>query len=300
MGVNKYSKQFEAYFGGEMSGPDRILFEGRAESNPEMKRELDHQSNIVEGLKAHRVAELKARLSSISVEPTLLATLMESSLIKSVSYGVATVAVATGAYFYYGSDARMDYHLDNLESKNIYSFSAKNENVDLKTIEYRYESDAEILDYIDPQPIKVTKKAEVILEKAVAIDNTNQIAFDVPEVNENQHNEEFRGKDVDLKALNKIDKVSGVSDVEKIDIQTIHSRKYNFHYRLEDNRLFLYGKFNVSPYEIIEISSPENKKLFFYYQDNFYRLRKSASTVTPLSQIENTELIKKLETLKNN
>ncbi|MEP2510745.1 MAG: hypothetical protein ABJH72_15380, partial [Reichenbachiella sp.] len=109
----------------------------------------------------------------------------------------------------------------------------------------------------------------------------------------------FDGMIVDINAMDRIEQVSGISEVDKVNIQTINSRKYNFHYRLEDNRLFLYGKFSESPYEIIEISTPGSKKLFFYYHGDFYQLRKNASSITPLSKIENRELIHELDALKS-
>ncbi|MEO9965092.1 MAG: hypothetical protein ABJF11_04845 [Reichenbachiella sp.] len=292
MGINKYSRDFEAYFSGSMSETDRILFEGRVESDPLLKSEFERQNDIVEGLKAHRTAELKTRLNNISVEPTLIGTLMQGSMMKTLTYGVTSLMIASGAYFFYNKEAAIKYHIDALDSKNDYTLGSQMSPAVYGKLDYRYEGNMQMLDYVEASP--VLKKRDF---KEARLDNTQNITFSVPEVNPS-HEETFDGMGVDINALDRIEQVTGISEFDKVNIQTINSRKYNFHYRLEENRLFLYGKFSESPYEIIEISTPGNKKLFFYYQGDFYQLRKNASSITPLSKIENRELIDELGALK--
>lgn len=291
MGINKYSSQLEAYFSGTMSETDRILFEGRVESNPELKSEFERQNDIVEGLKAHRRAELKTRLNNISVEPTLIGALMQGSMMKSLTYGLTAVMVATGGYFFYNKEASIQYHIEALNGKSVYELNSALNPRFQNELDYRFEGNLQVLDYVDAAP--VLKKRVIVEEPA-----KQSIAFEVPEVTPT-HEDAFDGMAVDFEAVDRIDNVSGITDVDKVNIQTINSRKYNFHYRLEDNRLFLYGKFNESPYEIIEISTTGSKKLFFYYHGDFYQLRKNASSITPFSKIENRELIHELDALKS-
>lgn len=293
MGINKYSSQLEAYFSGSMSETDRILFEGRVESDPMLKAEFTKQNDIVEGLKAHRTAELKTRLNNISVEPTLIGTLMQGSMMKSLTYGVTAVLVATGSYFFYNKEAAVQYHIETLEAKAEYALESNLGLANFDQLDYRFEGNLQVLDFVEASP--VLKKRDLIKDSAP---QTNSIAFEVPEVNPS-HEDSFDGMATDINALDRIEQVYGISEMDKVNIQTIISRKYNFHYRLEDNRLFLYGKFSESPYEIIEISAAGNKKLFFYYHGDFYRLRKNASSITPLSKIENRELIYELDALKS-
>lgn len=294
MGINKYSSQLEAYFSGSMSETDRILFEGRVESDPMLKAEFDRQNDIVEGLRAHRAAELKTRLNNISVEPTLVGTIMQSSVMKTVTYGIASLVVATGGYLYYNNtESAIQFHLEELESKSVYSTESQLTLPEIKSLDYRFEGNTNVRDYVEPAPVLKNKNTA-----RVATNKSTGIAFEVPQVNPS-HEESFHGMAVDLKAMDRIENVSGITEVDKVNIQTITSRKYNFHYRMEDNRLFLYGKFSESPYEIIEISTPGNKKLFFHYQGDFYQLRKNAAEITPLSKIENRELIQELNALKS-
>lgn len=293
MGINKYSSQLEAYFSGAMSETDRILFEARVESNPMLKTEFERQNDIVEGLKAHRTAELKTRLNNISVEPTLIGTLMQGSMMKPLVYGVTAFMIASGSYFFYNKEAAIQYHIEQLNAKTEYSLGAQLKTPALKRLDYRFKGNMQIMDYVVVSP--VMKKRAINGKKETVAQN---LAFEVPEVTTSQE-ESFDGMIVDINAMDRIEQVSGISEVDKVNIQTINSRKYNFHYRLEDNRLFLYGKFSESPYEIIEISTPGSKKLFFYYHGDFYQLRKNASSITPLSKIENRELIHELDALKS-
>lgn len=293
MGINKYSVQLEAYFSGEMSETDRILFEGKIEANPALKAEFEKQNDIIEGLKAHRTAELKTRLNNISVQPTLIGALLQSSAVKPVAYGVATLILATGGYFFYNKEASIQYHIETLHAKNEYQTGSHVGLNPYRQLDYRFEGNLQILDYVDAAP--VMKKRTLSNHSAPS---AQDISFEVPEV-VTSYEDSFDKMEVDLNAMDKISQVAGISEVDKVNIQTISSRKYNFHYRLEDDRLFLYGKFSESPYEIIEISTPGgHKKLFFYYHGDFYHLRKNATSITPLSKIENKDLILELDDLK--
>lgn len=293
MGINKYSVQLESYFSGKMSETDRILFEGKVEANPMLKAEFEKQSDIVESLKAHRKAELKTRLNNISVQPTLIGALLQSSVIKPVAYGVITLILGTGGYLFYNKEASVQYHIEALRAKHEYHIDSHMGLNPYRQLDYRFEGNLQILDYVEAAP--VLKKRDLLDKPSGKF--VQDVAFEVPEVI-TSHEDSFSKMEIDLNAVDKINQVAGISEVDKVNIQTINSRKYNFHYRLEDNRLFLYGKFSESPYEIIEISTPKHKKLFFYYHGDFYHLKKNATSVTPLSKIENKNLILELDALK--
>ena len=65
---SQFNQQLETYLSGEMKGADRLVFEGRVESDPTLKTEFDNPVQIVETLKSRRKAELKTRMNDISVE----------------------------------------------------------------------------------------------------------------------------------------------------------------------------------------------------------------------------------------
>ncbi|PIB33980.1 hypothetical protein BFP72_00300 [Reichenbachiella sp. 5M10] len=292
---SEYSEQLEAYFSGEMKGADRLVFEGRVESDPMLKAEFEHQSSIIDSLKAQRIAELKTRLDNVAVETTLIGTLLQSAVFKPALYAVTGLAVSVGAYMYFDEETAMEYHLQTLQHKSEYTITSGLAAHDALELNYRYEYQEVVLPVIEK--MSTVLEETKVTEEAV----TKEISFEVPEIDAGYQQDEFVSWPVvTLESPQRIDEVPSVSKMEKINIQTIASRKYNFHYRMEDNRLYLYGKFDESPYEIIEINTPGAKKLFFYYDGQFYSLNKDAALVTPLARIENKKLINELDVIKSN
>lgn len=292
---SNYSEQIEAYLSGEMQGADRLVFEGRVESDPLLKAEFEHQQHIVESLKAQRVAELKTRLNNISVETGVVGTLLQSSVLKPVAYALTGVAVSVGAYLYFSPESRAEFYLQHLDAKSDYILEVATTN-STPELNYRYEHKAVNIGL----PAEEEKLEQTVEEELDVVSDKNSIDFKVPMMDAGMQQDEFIGGPVvELESPERIEEVPTVSRMDKINIQTINSRRFNFHYRMEDNRLFLYGKFNESPYEIIEINSPGAKKLFFYYDGDFYNLNKEAADVTPLSKIENRKLINELDIIKS-
>ncbi|MFY0627835.1 MAG: hypothetical protein JXR07_16170 [Reichenbachiella sp.] len=291
---SEFGKQLDAYFSGEMKGSDRLVFEGRVESDPVFKSEFESQNEIVESLKAHRKAELKTRLDNISVEPSLIGSLLQSSALKPVVYAVTSVAVLSGSYLFYNQEAAIENHIQHIKGqKEFFTASNIQANNDL-VLDYRHE----------PKDLKIALNQPAVSEKSDQSLNTNDVVvsdiiFEVPEVNGEMGAEEFKAPGLALEEAKRIEEVPSTAKLDKIQINTINSRRYGFHYRVEDNRLFLYGKFNESPYEIIELNTPSSKSLFFFYDGSFYNLNKEASSVTPLSRIEDKKLSDRLDRLKS-
>ena len=293
---SEFNEQLEAYFNGEMQGTDRLVFEGRIESDPMLKTEFEHQKEIVESLKNHRTTELKTRLSNISVEPTLIGSLLQSSLLKPVGYVLTGLTVAAGGYFFFTNSADVtQYTLHKLESKQQF-LTASSIDINKKMIlDYRYVSPKR--DVLMLPPVQYSELTESSSEEVIA---SNEIAFEVPDVGSEMATDEFKAPNLEIEEAKRIEEVPAVAKMDKIQINAVHSRKYNFHYRIEDNRLFLYGKFNESPYEIIELNTSTTKSLFFFYDGSFYNLNKEANTITPLSKIDDNRLSGKLDILRSN
>jgi len=290
----EYSNLIDQYFSGEMTGTDRLVFEGRVASDPILGSEFDHQSDIIENLKGHREMELKARMNSIDVSPTIWASLAQSSMMKPVIYGISSLMVVSASYFYINTEESFETHLEHLQPISEYTELGNLEPVYPNQLDYQYDGNGQILDYYD----------EILEIEAdfIVTDEHQQmqaIDFDVPQVAVAVENNDVHSPDAVFEGAKRIENISSPFNVEKINIETVSSRKYKFHYKMEDNKLFLYGKFNESPYEILEINSTTDKRLFFFYYGDFYRLEKSTRKATPLIKIENRKLINELDVLKS-
>jgi hypothetical protein len=58
--------------------------------------------------------------------------------------------------------------------------------------------------------------------------------------------------------------------------------------------LVLYGKFDKGLYEIIEINGSSHS-IFLFYKENYYLLDEKETTITPLTPIRDSQLVKKLK-----
>ena len=295
-----FHTQLDAYFSGEMQGTDRLVFEGRIESNPTMKAEFEDQKDIIESIRASRAQELKTRLSNISVEPTLIGALLQNSLVKPIFYGIASIGAVTGSYLFYNIEPATHYHLETIKGKTEY-LTASHINLDFnEKIAFTYRLDDNVVlpsdaDFSSDEFRSVSAEFILAEESPVA----QPVNFEVPDMSFAK-DEEFGAPTVELVKTEKVYETSIITTPSKININQVNSRKYDFHYRIEDNRLYLYGKFDASPYEIIEVNTPVSKMIYFFYNGNYFHLQKGAGHVTRLSPIEDQALVKKLFELKSN
>ncbi|MEQ9412302.1 MAG: hypothetical protein RIF39_00655, partial [Cyclobacteriaceae bacterium] len=80
-----------------------------------------------------------------------------------------------------------------------------------------------------------------------------------------------------------------------VEVELVNGNKnYSFHYQFKDSRLALYGPFDSSLYEIIELNGTVHS-IFLYYNDSYYHLDETEHKIVPLIMIRDTELLGKLE-----
>lgn len=87
---------------------------------------------------------------------------------------------------------------------------------------------------------------------------------------------------------------------ENLEVENKKSEKYDHHYKYYNSKLFLYGDFGSSRYEILEFNDTEGKKLYLYYNDQFYILEDDQFEVTSLEPVTDTTLIRKLKKARKN
>lgn len=298
MATNKeHSLLVEKYFDGNMSGSEKMAFENELASDPILKSEFEHQQEIVHGLKEFRKMELKARLDNIPVTPGLLGVISQSSAVKTMSYVAATLLIGTGAYFMIKED-RAESYIQLLDPKLKYTIGQSELGQIENSLDYRYETSSNVpntwveVATVDSSEPKVREEK---LPKAV-----NPASFQVPDISDPSPDESpIQGEELLADAPVRLDKLSSAGAPAKIEIENIIADKYNFHYRLENGKLYLYGKFDVSPYKILEVNSKTGKKLFFHYDGNYFRLFENTRSISPLEVIDDQNLIDELKIIKS-
>lgn len=291
---SEYTRLVTKYLEGGMTGSEQYIFEDQITSDPLLKAEFEHQNEVVNGLKEFRKTQLKARLNNITVGPGIIGVLSQSASMKTLSYVVTSILVGAGSYYYFNSPITPKaVHFSSIESRLDYllpksDYSAKG--VDLN---FRYNQETELTEWIPEE------KTEQIIEPKDQANKISLVDFSVPEVGDDASTDLTPEPEQILeKAVTRSKSFVDAGEFSKVDIENVINNRYKFHYKLDNNKLYLYGKFDASPYEIIEINSFQSKKLFFYYNGNYFKLNQNVNDISPLLKIENLEIITELNILK--
>lgn len=291
---SEYSRLVNKYLDNNMSGSEKYIFEDQLTSDPLLKAEFEHQNEIIGGLKEYRKSQLKTQLNNVSINPGLLGIISQSASMKTLSFVAASLLTGTGAYFYFSSNSNVRINtIAHVESKLDFVTSPWQLNDTKGKLDYRYSKSTNPADW-------AIVETETEVEAVISEVEPNAIDFDVPEISENLSIDSDPQPDQILeKVVSQNAPFSNVSKIEKVDIENITTNRYKFHYKLDQNKLYLYGKFEASPYEIIEINSLQSKKLFFYYNGNYFRLNHDAKEISPLLSIQDPKVIKELNIIKS-
>lgn len=289
------NERIDAYFRNELNEAEKQDFLQDVDADASLKSDFKFQQNVTDGIKAHRKQELIAKLDSIQIAST-----GQSLLLKTIGIvGIATVATI-GTYMWMNQDSEpslteaentIDEVIDEpavSKSENT-EFVATNDNESSKTA--------------DEQAIEVEESNSSSIKRE-SVTETNNVANEastdagvpnivIPEVEEPSSGESM-SVDEDLSAPEAMS-TSAVRLSTRNDVEVRVSKKYSFHYQIVDDALVLYGNFNDSPFEVIELKTNKGINSYLYFKDNFYSLRTDSTDIRALDLIKNEELIKELQ-----
>jgi len=287
-----YNTIVENYLSGEMSSSDKLSFENEVNNSSTLKTELNHQTELIKGIQQFRRVELKNRLEAINLNPSIYGIISESVALKSAIISASAVLIATGAYFYFDSP-KADFELEHINPISEYKLSDNNV--------------PEVINELNPVEINTKENKPELPQKiktATKIPKTEKVKaqspdFSVPNSPNSSDPETLLVTEEILRnKSNGLDNLTEIDKTPKVEVQNIIDKKYKFHYQHSEGKLYLYGKFNEGPYEIIEINGREGKNIFFFYQGRYHKIRRNTSEVTRFEMITDSALIKELKILK--
>lgn len=290
---SEYTRLVNKYLDSNMSGSEKFIFEEQLTSDPLLKAEFDHQNEIIHGLKEYRKMQLKTRLDNVTINPGILGVISQSTTVKTLSYVVTSILVGTGSYMYFANEEVVHVNMPVIESKLEFVTPEISPFPFDMQLDYRYAKTAKPSLWIE-EPEEAPEKESLKKEQA------NTIDFNVPEVKDGVEEDVIPEPDQILeKVITQNVPFTEAVKIDKVDIENIVTNRYKFHYKLDNNKLYLYGKFEASPYEIIEINSYQAKKLFFYYNGQYYRLHQDINDISPLIKIQDQKVINELRIIKS-
>jgi hypothetical protein len=315
--MDQFTGDIEKYLSGQMSKSEQEAFMANVSSDPELKEQFDFQSQVVEGIQAYRKYELKSRLVNIPVAGPA-GFLQTLGTVKSVGVAVVGTGIVAGGLYLFTPENVENNSIDEkpsakeivvpeeeapapTDTKEIVVTEEKN---DLNSVEEPNSSAATIIS----DDIKNSEKAEDFVDQPIATSNKEsqerlkeEVASEIAAYEPNllddwEENEAVPGvANVEKKEI--IDNAPS-SKSSSVSIERIEDGIHNFHYKYFNNKLYLYGSFGQSPYEIIEISSERGKRLFLFYNQTYFEINSGKKEISRLKAIANGELISRLDAMR--
>jgi len=264
----------EKYIGGRLGDSEKQAFEKQLQADPSLQNDVALQKQIIEGIKKARITEIKAMLNQVPVGGAMPSGVLGGKII----IGIVTVgAVVTSSLLYFNPWEKPSSPVINTETPMIENKTEKPVNSVETTIKPKE-------DKITPALVEPPSKKEVVIPKSKAVQPKIDVVDPTEELTKTTDDKK---NPVENKGMN----VEPSHILTEIDNS---NSKYSFHYQFTQGKLILYGNFDKGLYEILEVHGDAHA-VFLYYKGDYYALREKQSSIIPLTQIKDTQLIKKLK-----
>jgi hypothetical protein len=278
------------YISNRLHGQEREAFEDKLNQDPDLKAEYNVQARIAESLRKARAVELKNLLNNI---PTSAIPVDGSSNLLRYSAGAVIVA-AIAIAIYFGSSQNDESQ--KVSSPEITADTAikKEEPIQAEQIT---PSDEPVVPAEEAAPkTSESKKSVSPLKDTQTSTSTNKETSPTPStVDVYDPSNENDGSTAEVpSAVNETPVVRAEPSKMPVEVDD-SNRKYNFHYRLTDGKLVLYGAFDKDLYEILEFITEEKHTVFLFYKNNYYLLDESNKNIKALTPVTDRVLLQKLK-----
>jgi hypothetical protein len=274
-------EQIDDYLSNRLQEQDRKAFEQQLEGDPSLKEEVEFQRQVIQGVRHARMAELKAMLNSVPISggstwggAKVAAAIVSAGIISTLIYLNVTEEKTTSTEII--KDPLTEV-VTTSDAETKISDDAKTTNDTKETVTESKENST------TKEPSKKsageTKVATPVHKPDInVVDPSNELSAD-----EKKADEEVSTTGRAEISPSKMEVITGVED-----------KKHNFHYQFVQGKLMLYGPFDKSLYEILEIHG-DGHAVFLYYKENYYLLDESQTNITQLQAIRDGDLLKKLK-----
>lgn len=272
------------YLTNRLTDSERAAFEQQLKSDPALKADVDFQTSIVDGLKKARVAELKEMLNKVPVNST---PVIQFSALKIAAGLVGTVVIVSAAYLYLNQNSPDEN--PSLPASIEDSIKQKEEtNEEVKVGESaKTENSPEVVTKSEDKKETSVKPMEKIAPSKSVTKPTLEVVNPSEDLTESTPTREFVEPS----------KPGLATPAMEVDIDSAN-KKYSFHYQFVNGKVILFGSFDKSLFEILEIHG-KTDSTFLFYKENYFVLDESKHDITPLEVIKDKALIQKLKEYSN-
>jgi hypothetical protein len=191
---------------------------------------------------------------------------------------IGAAALTAGLYFYYNADSKTDPKKIQTSIRDSISQQPSIDSVQ------------------QPQPVEDKtpdtpgNEPEVKVQKTDPHSSSPKTSINKPALDIVDPSKEItHDQTAEVKVTPKVNVVHSKIEVI-IDSQ---QKKYANHYQFLEGKLLLYGNFDSSLYEVLEING-DKRSVFLYFQSRYYHLDEAKTEITQLREIKDARLIQKL------
>ncbi|MBX2916865.1 MAG: hypothetical protein KF856_16470 [Cyclobacteriaceae bacterium] len=259
------------YLANRLSDAQREAFEQQLNADPALKADVEFQQQIIEGLKKARAAELKSMLNKVPVP-----AVKEFTTLK-VAAGIVGGALLVGTLWYSNQSDQPVI----IEQEDTLQVVTEEQNREPEEAVIPAETNTQKSEQVTVQSDlrKSTQTSTVVKPVLEVIDPTQELV-------------ESTSSPVNHGAVKPSTPAIETKSIQ-IDIDSA-SKKYKFHYQYIFNKVVLYGTFDSSLYEIIELNGDQHS-VYLFYQNKYYHLQETANEITPLEPLTDKVVLTRLQ-----
>ncbi len=271
----------DSYLTGRMSDPEKAAFEDRLNADPNLRGEFAFEKVLVEGIQKARAAQLKTMLAQIPITSATVGGGTTSAILKIASAVLITGAIGTGAYLYLSPPDDPPA----VVRESVQPFQPTESPDDSQSTEPEA---APAIDNKQEEDSKTAKDSPKPADKPIELKSTKP-KLDLVDPTGDTPSETV------VETPKSPTPATTISESElEVEVGNTYSKKYSFHYQFRNGKLLLYGPFDKSLYEILEIHHGDSQSTFLFYKNLYYPIDQQMRQVTALKAVENEELIQKL------
>lgn len=300
MALERDIELLDDYLANRLSGADKSAFEQRLEADPDLKRELNLQQKVVEGIRQARVAELKALLNNVPVPAPVGGEISAGTT--AVVAVVITALVGIGIYLVLNQPEKTLTH-NQAPTQNTAPDSVNPEDVpqqaDLNSTQTPAVTQPEVTDQTavnntekKTTPTTLPKQESKVPKQKDSVSKSPIDLFDPTEDTVAKVRTEVDDDDAPAKASSTKSALSIKTDAK--------NKKYKFHYQFKNGELYLYGPFDKNLIEIMEFIGENKQAIFMYHENHYYYLNDKTEKIKPLTAVNDPALLKKLKASRGN
>ncbi len=312
----KRTELIDAYLRNELNSKETQAFEGELAGDPAFREEVGFQQQVVQGLGEFRKAQLKSRLTAINVSTPWweVGQVLNPGLVKLTGAIFSAAIVGTGIFYFNNQKDIQDYSntptvfLEDLtdtqaaETYTLFEESSRRAPEVITLMETVNSSRSKAnLDLEIDSKIKDARSGSADAskrEEMVKVGNADDFVPDValPNPGDGAEKVQFKSESAEIPLASNTDIINASN---QIDIKTIQRNNEDIRYKYYEGKLHLYGNFKENPYEILEINSTNNRQVYLFHSNRYYKLL-TTDRILDLPQITDRLLIQELEIIRNN